>query len=277
MNMWSALIFAIFNVAAVLWMIETHPEMPLLIRLSFLLHGFGRGLSWAGSWVFHTFNAVSLSLSNALIKLDYVGCLLSIFCISTNNLVTELYCEPVALALIVAACGSATLACVPFFLSERYHSERYRWPRMLLFCASITAGSLPLVLLKGGRRHYYYLSAAYLVETFAGVLYSIKQPEKSGHESLLINSHILWHLFNLPFDVLILMFQHSAYESLASRPGSCLAVAVPGARPDITGAPAAGATGVPLAHRGASAPGSWGHAYIRSVGSVSGLAGAGHL
>ena len=215
MNMWTSLLYIFINIGLAIYIISFSKNMPNEIKATFLLHGFGRGLCWLFSWTYHTFNSVDLGTSRFLAKLDYVGCLLTTISMGTNFLTIELFNNKPIKIIFVLLGAIANCAAIPFFLMDKLQIESYRYLRAGLFLIGILSYTIPILFFRGFPLPYYYiyLVLALVFECIAGYFYSSKFPEKyfsSLTTDMFLSSHMLWHYFNLPFDILIMYFCYNS-------------------------------------------------------------------
>jgi adiponectin receptor len=199
---------------------------PIFIAF-FWIQGILREICWLNSWLYHTFVCHSEANASLLCTMDYIGCYLTPLGMGTNLLFIELNCHKRIQITILSLGAMVIFIAIAMSLLPKYKTEEYRPIRAILSVISIvpyiSGLVIAIVIVHDGVPFYYsYLSYGFVFEIIGASFYVSMYPEKAipcAFDNIL-SSHILWHFFNVGFDICMMLSSFEAYRLLVNR-GSC--------------------------------------------------------
>ena len=222
-NIWTVLISIIINCSFGIYALLKIDFNPRLITA----FCFGRAITYLFSWIYHTFNAIDLKYSNQLIKLDYIGCLLTVYVHGSTvvyldfynldfyNLDFYNYINYFSIILLICA--------TPFFMIEKLLDEKFRYTRVAFLVIPSLSYMLPIIIKSVFlfETVYVWFYLAYLIEFTGMFLFTTKLPESviCSNKTFLntrfihtyLNSHILWHICNIFYDISLTIFCYKLF------------------------------------------------------------------
>lgn len=226
-NIWSSLILCALNVWCMhrnmydLEVLDTTTDWYVGV---YVVQGTLRTLCWVNSLLYHTLvcSGDKCLDPSLLLKFDYVGCYLTLVGIGTNLLYIELHGFPVYRDVFIVS--GIVVSVVTWYAStfRWYQSEEYRCARMglhVLGTVPYLVGLGVAVWLHHDSRipdYYWELVCGLGWELIAGGFYVSRFPECvfPRRFDCWLNSHSLWHWFNVGFDWHIHCFVYCAHRSI---------------------------------------------------------------
>jgi adiponectin receptor len=215
-NIWSSLILCALNVLCLygnldaLDMFDPVGNEEVWYVGVYWLHGSLRTICWVNSLLYHTLvcSGETRQMASFLLKLDYAGCYLTLVGIGTNLLYVELRSFPVYRNVFIVSGMVVSVATWYVSTFRWYQSEEYRHVRLFLH----VLGAVPYLVGLGMAvwlhhdsripDYYWYLVWGLWWEMVAAGFYVSRFPECMFPRRFdcWLNSHSLWHWFNVGFD-----------------------------------------------------------------------------
>lgn len=203
-NIWTSVFSVVLNLILMQKLATNVPNANFRQTAFVYVHGVGRSVCWVLSWAYHTFCCHSPAYSRQLAKLDYIGCVLSTACISSDFMSAELD-EGRFFWTCWTAANVYLFSTLHGILRTADEGETSRFRRFQLFMKGPIPFILPVFIRNGLQKRHLYLLTTLLVEVLGGAIYTTKIPEsvwRSNHIDVFFSSHILWHYLNIVFDTL---------------------------------------------------------------------------
>ncbi|GAB5354195.1 hypothetical protein AAMO2058_000098800 [Amorphochlora amoebiformis] len=221
-NIWSALVLAIFNLYWIKESIESHPLMGYDVKIILLMHGVLRAFCWLASFTFHTFMPMDPGTSSYLCIFDYAGCFITILGYGTSTVYLNLYCYPVPLVLCEIIGAVLIILAIMLSILPEYQKEESRQVRVWVSMACVipyVVGLYGANVAQNGwfstSEQYIYLMYAFGFEILAVFFYSTMIPERvTNIFDVALNSHSIWHCLNMGFDYYIVVTAVTSWEKL---------------------------------------------------------------